>query len=114
VSLRRRAHSRSAGAAHGTSCNCSICRRYGALWAYNQASSVRIAAPRGALSSYSWRHKISRVLSLQDVRLRHPLHAEEERANAVVAVNASNFELDVMKHVRIRKLDGADTWKFLS
>ena len=24
-----------------TSCNCSICRRYGALWAYYQASSVQ-------------------------------------------------------------------------
>jgi hypothetical protein len=30
-----------------------------------------------------------------------------------VAVNAANFEPDSMKGVRIRKLDGASTWKFL-
>ena len=41
-----------------TSCNCSTCRRYGALWAYYGASSVRIEAPKGALESYSWRRRI--------------------------------------------------------
>ena len=25
-----------------TSCNCSICRRYGTLWAYYKASTVRV------------------------------------------------------------------------
>jgi hypothetical protein len=41
-----------------TSCNCSICRRYGALWAYYAASSVTIEAPKGGLSKYSWNRKI--------------------------------------------------------
>ena len=34
-----------------TRCNCSICRRYGALWAYYGASAVQIEAPKGGLSS---------------------------------------------------------------
>ncbi len=41
-----------------TDCNCSICRRYGALWAYYAASSVKIEAPKGGLSKYSWNRKI--------------------------------------------------------
>ena len=30
-----------------TSCNCSICRRYGTLWAYYKASSVRVVGASG-------------------------------------------------------------------
>ena len=40
-----------------TSCNCSICRRYGALWAYYRAADVRIVSKRGATDSYSWGRK---------------------------------------------------------
>src|SRR5262245_55017407 len=36
-----------------TQCNCSVCRRYGTLWAYYRRAAVTIAAPRAALSSYS-------------------------------------------------------------
>ena len=44
-----------------TSCNCSICRRYGALWAYYSASSVQIEAPKGGLSSYSGAVRFART-----------------------------------------------------
>jgi hypothetical protein len=37
-----------------TDCNCSICRRYGARWAYYQAAEVRVRGRRAALSSYLW------------------------------------------------------------
>src|SRR5258708_1459809 len=38
-----------------TQCNCSICRRYGALWAYYTRRSVRIVAESGALRVYARR-----------------------------------------------------------
>src|SRR5215468_9361781 len=38
-----------------TQCNCSVCRRYGTLWAYYRRSAVSITAPRGALEDYSRR-----------------------------------------------------------
>jgi hypothetical protein len=31
-----------------TDCNCSICRRYGALWSYFDPARVRIVPPSGA------------------------------------------------------------------
>ena len=97
-----------------TSCNCSICRRYGALWAYYQASSVKVDAPKGALVSYSWRRKIRVYFHCKTCGCVTHYTPRKKSASPIVAVNASNFELDVMKNVRVRKLDGADTWKFLS
>src|SRR5262245_27904729 len=38
-----------------TQCNCSVCRRYGTLWAYYRRSAVSITAPRGGLEEYSVR-----------------------------------------------------------
>ena len=36
------------------SCNCSICRRYGTLWAYYQRPQVRLAADNGPTDIYMW------------------------------------------------------------
>jgi hypothetical protein len=35
-------------------CNCSICRRYGALWAYYHPQQVRFAAENGPTDIYMW------------------------------------------------------------
>jgi hypothetical protein len=35
-------------------CNCSICRRYGALWAYYQRPQVRFAAKSGPTDVHMW------------------------------------------------------------
>jgi hypothetical protein len=38
-------------------CNCSICRRCGALWAYYAPAQVRIIATKGAIDCYCWGDK---------------------------------------------------------
>ena len=45
-----------------TNCNCSICRRYGTLWAYYKASDVRVIAASGATNEYSWGDKSLRFV----------------------------------------------------
>ena len=40
-----------------TDCNCSICRRYGVLWAYYAPAHVRIIATEGATAAYRWGDK---------------------------------------------------------
>lgn len=35
-------------------CNCSICRRYGTLWAYYRPAEVRFAAENGPTDIYQW------------------------------------------------------------
>jgi hypothetical protein len=39
-----------------TDCNCSVCRRYGAQWAYYRRDQVRLTADPSALASYSWKY----------------------------------------------------------
>jgi hypothetical protein len=96
-----------------TRCNCSICRRYGALWAYYGASSVTILAPKGGLSSYSWNRKIRAYYRCAKCGCVTHYANRETRKNASIAVNANNFELSVLAGVRIRRFDGAATWKYL-
>ncbi len=35
-------------------CSCSICRRYGALWAYYSPTQVRLIGPQDATVCYLW------------------------------------------------------------
>jgi hypothetical protein len=96
-----------------TSCNCSICRRYGTLWAYYKVRDVTVHAEPGAVVSYSWGDK-----SLKFVRCATCgciMHWEPTRVNedSRMGVNARNLEPGAIAAVRVRHLDGASTWKFL-
>jgi hypothetical protein len=96
-----------------TECNCSICRRYGVLWAYFQRPEVKITAAPGATRAYAWGEK-----SLQFVRcatcgcVTHwepTVTARGER----VGINARNFAPAQLGAVRVRHLDGALTEQYL-
>lgn len=96
-----------------TSGNCSICRRYGALWAYYSPKSVDIECARDALSSYSWNRKVRNYFRCRNCGCVTHYAYRKKRPWTPIAVNAANFDLKVTGAVRIRKLDGASTWKFL-
>jgi hypothetical protein len=95
-----------------TDCNCSICRRYGVLWAYYTLGRVRIAAADGATDIYLCNDR-----SLEFHRCRNcgcvthwaPLDKSRDR----MGVNARLMAPEVLKAARIRRLDGADTWQYL-
>ncbi len=92
-----------------TSCNCSICRRLGGLWAYYAPSQVRAA---GKTSVYIWG---DRTLELHHCPscgcTTHwtPIDPALER----MGINARLMDPAVIAPARIRRLDGADTWKYL-
>jgi hypothetical protein len=95
-----------------TSCNCSICRRYAALWAYYQRTSVRIKAPRTAQAGYAWKRRIRTYYRCRQCGcITHYSHTDG-RPTATVAVNARMFEPDLLEKVTVRKFDGADTWRY--
>ena len=95
-----------------TRCNCSICRRYGALWAYYKASSVSIEAPKGGLSKYSWNRRVRVYYRCKECGcVTH--YGYRKKSYATIAVNATNFEPSALVGARIRHLDGAASWKFL-
>jgi hypothetical protein len=96
-----------------TSCNCSICRRYGALWAYYKPTSVRIEAPKRGLSKYSWNQRIRDYHRCKRCGcVTHYTYRGKQR-HTTMGVNAANFAPSALVDVRIRHLDGAVTWKFL-
>jgi hypothetical protein len=96
-----------------TDCNCSICRRYGVLWAYYPAAQVKIRCARTARSAYAWGTKGIRFVRCR--RCGCITHWEEikEVSNARIGVNARNFAPEVLNSLRVRRLDGADTWRYL-
>ena len=97
-----------------TACNCSICRRTGAHWAYYQAASVRIHGSRAARQSYSWgeRPGLRFVRCARCGCLTHWEAIKNPRARRM-GVNTRNVDPQIIKDVRVRLLDGATTWRFL-
>jgi hypothetical protein len=96
-----------------TDCNCSICRRYGALWAYYKTRDVRVTHAPGATSAYSWGDRTLRFVRRR--RCGCLTHWEPLRpgGSGRMGVNARNLDPDAVNSARIRRLDGASTWKFL-
>jgi hypothetical protein len=94
-----------------TDCNCSICRRYGTLWAYYSPAQVRFI---GSLATdvYTWG---DRRLEFHRCKgcgcITH--WAAADRTHDRMGVNARLMEPAVLAAARVRRLDGADTWKFL-
>lgn len=93
-----------------TDCNCSICRRYGVLWAYYAPGQVRIAG--GATDIYIWGDRMlefHRCAVCGCVTHWAPVDKTQER----MGVNVRLMEPHVLAGARVRRLDGADTWEFL-
>jgi hypothetical protein len=92
-----------------TSCNCSICRRLGTLWAYYPPAQVRVT---GATATYEWG---DRTLDLHRCRVCGCVThwSAKDRELQRMGVNARLMEPAVVAAARVRRLDGADTWKYL-
>jgi hypothetical protein len=92
-----------------TSCNCSVCRRTGALWAYYRPAQVRID---GDTDFYIWGDRSLRLHRCKicgNVTHWTPTDPASER----MGVNARLMAPDVLAAARVRKFDGADSWTFL-
>ncbi len=96
-----------------TDCNCSICRRYGTLWAYYKRSEVCVNGAPGSAAEYVWGDKTLKFVRCRTCGCVTHWEPVEPNGDAKIGVNARNFEPDVIIGVRIRLLDGASTWKYL-
>jgi hypothetical protein len=93
-----------------TECNCSICRRLGARWAYYAAPTVGMPAI-GSTRPYVWGDRMlafHRCTQCGCVTHWQSLDATQPR----MGVNARMMDLD-WSAVRIRPFDGAGSWKYL-
>jgi hypothetical protein len=95
-----------------TDCNCSICRRYGVLWAYYSPNEVRIILPAGATDIYIWGDRsieFHRCKICGCVTYWAAVDAHSDR----MGVNARLMDPSISRPLRIRKRDGAVTGKYL-
>ena len=95
-----------------TECNCSICRRYGALWAYYSPAIVRIVATGTATDFYLWGDKSIEFHRCRNCGCVTHWVAAAQPADRM-GVNARLMTPEVLAATRRRCLDGADTWKLL-
>ena len=93
-----------------TNCNCSICRRYGTLWAYYKSAEVSVS---GDTTGYVWGDCELRFMRCACCGCVTHWEAEQPRVGGRVGVNVRNFDPAAIGAVRIRRLDGASTWKYL-
>ena len=96
-----------------TECNCSVCRRYGTLWAYYKAKDVRVIGKRGSTTAYAWGDRTIRFVRCTTCGCVTHWEAVNRSALNRLGVNARNLEAGKLHGLRVRHLDGAATWKYL-
>ncbi len=99
-----------------TACNCTLCHRYGALWAYDfEGERVQV---RGPTASYRRPGKADPALEIlfcptgAAVVAWRGLRLEEDGRRRM-AVNVRLTELDAVGHLPIDHFDGLDTFEDL-
>ena len=96
-----------------TGCNCSICHRYAAIWGFYTESEVVVTVGEDGMSSYSYGdrqisfNRCSRCGCITHYTSTTP--TEHTR----LAVNYRMFPAGVVEQVKVRKFDGADSWRYL-
>lgn len=101
-----------AAPAEVTECNCSICRRYGVLWAYFATEQVRVQPPGAATDTYSW-DDASIVFHRCPTCGCVSHWAPVDPARGRMGVNARLMPREVLAGARVRHLDGAGTERYL-
>lgn len=94
-----------------TNCNCSLCRRLGTLWAYFDAHTVKIHGHPENTDEYIQGDKTLRTVRCKTCGCTTHWEPLDPLKYRRMGVNIRNFEPEVIGDVRIRLLDGADTWK---
>lgn len=94
-----------------TECNCSICRRYGALWAYYEPGQVEGPAP-GTTGTYLWDDR-----SIAFYRCRFcgcVTHwSPTDPARKRMGINARLLDPGTVSRAKVRHLDGAVTERYV-
>lgn len=96
-----------------TECNCSICRRYGARWAYYTTNTAGVECDDEAVTAYAWSDRHIEFCHCSTCGcLTHYRSISTSNPNRL-AINARMFEPDALEGIRIRHFDGASSWKYL-
>ena len=95
-----------------TDCNCSICRRYGVLWAYYPPAAVSVTAGADATETYCWGERTTVFHRCRGCGcVTHWSPTDPDEGN--MGVNARLMEPAILRAARVRRLDAAVSWRYL-
>ena len=93
-------------------CNCSICRRIGALWGHVPISAVTITTEPDSTIAYIQGDKMLPMHSCKSCGCTTHWESLTEEGEHM-AVNFRMCDPSELDKFTLRKFDGADTWQFL-
>lgn len=96
-----------------TRCNCSMCRRIGAVYAYFEFGTVRIEGHPENTEAYIWGDRTLRTVRCSQCGCATHWEPLEDEPGARMGVNLNNFPPGILDTVHIRRFDGAETWSFI-
>lgn len=97
-----------------TQCTCSICRRYGALWAYGTNETITVSAAPSATTIYMWNDRVIAFHHCNTCGFVTHYTGVDTSPGSRVAVNARMMDDSAdITNIRVRTFDGADTWQYL-
>lgn len=95
-----------------TDCNCSLCRRYGVLWAYFQVSELGPLPDASLTHFYEWGDRNVRFHRCRGCGcVTHWIPTDP--AGEWRGINARLFPPRALETLRVRHKDGADTGEYL-
>ena len=95
------------------SCNCSLCHRYGTLWCHFPSEKVTVECEEGATKAYRWGDETIDFHHCTSCGCVTHWSNVEGYENPRTAINARLFDRTEAADIKIRKFDGADSWKFV-
>jgi hypothetical protein len=96
-----------------TSCNCSICNRIGALWAYYKPEQVSVSFTHKPASKYIWGDKCIEFYHCESCGSTTHYELTDKCAERKLAINCRMLEPNLINSLPVRHFDGANTWEFL-
>ncbi|MFQ3230707.1 GFA family protein [Reinekea sp.] len=97
-----------------TECNCSLCGRFGARWAYFKVSQIKINENTARNDTYRWGDgDIDFHFCPNCHCLTHYTGTGKPNEQDRFAINTRMSPDSETTSIRIRHFDGADTWAYI-
>ena len=96
-----------------TECNCSICRRIGALWAHADINKIKVSYTEAATIGYCQGDKTLVVRSCKTCGCTTHWENLKDPQDGHMAVNCRMADPKVIADLKVRHFDGAESWQFL-
>jgi hypothetical protein len=93
-------------------CNCTICRRLGAIWAYYRGGGLTLLSPPEATFAYSWGDKVIAFHHCRTCGCATHSQALDASGQPIFAMNARLIPTLDPSSVRLRQLDNSHTGWF--